>query len=299
MANIGLGCVTFGREIDKSSAFSIMDYAVEKEIYSWDTAAVYGNGASEMIIGEWLRNNPSNSDVAISTKILPPYEAPQLEGRLSESLSRLQRGSTEILYLHNWDESAVGRDVLQKLDDFISRGLIKGFGLSNFNGQQLKRVLSCCEQFGLQKPAVMQNNHNFAVSAISEEMIRLCEANRIRIVTYSPLGAGFLTGKHSSGIASGSRFDVMPAHQQIYFTRASVYRLNGLLTVARQTGETPATLALVWALNQSFVSTVLIGAREKRHIDQALQAMAVEEEVKAGWLERLYSFTVREKPLPS
>lgn len=281
MEKIGLGCVTFGREIDAQKAFSIMDYAIEKEIFFWDTAAVYGHGASEKIIGEWLSANADVAPlVALATKILPPYSEGSIDEAVARSLQRLSPGAIDIMYLHNWDQSATKNNSLQKINDLINSGVVKSFGLSNFNYEQIKTVLNCCDQFQLKKPAYIQNNHNFSVSDLNQNIIDLCNKNNIKIVSYSPLGAGYLTGKHNAGVVAGSRFDMVPAHQKIYFTGEAASRMSVLLNAAREFEVPPAKLALAWAFDQPFVSKVLIGAREKKHIDQCIEAIRSIRELK-------------------
>ena len=104
-------------------------------------------------------------------------------------------------------------------------------------------------------------------------MLQLCADQGVKIITYSPLGAGYLTGKHTAGVVTGSRFDMVPAHQQIYFAKRSQYRMSVLMKAANEIKTPPANLALAWAFDQPFVSKVLIGAREKKHIDQSIEVM--------------------------
>jgi aryl-alcohol dehydrogenase-like predicted oxidoreductase len=112
-----------------------------------------------------------------------------------------------------------------------------------------------------------------AVSDIIAQMKVLCAENNINIVTYSPLGAGFLTGKHLNGVAANSRFAIMPAHQDIYFNEYANQRLQKLLDVARRTRHTPAFLAMAWALHQPQIHSVLVGGRSVQQIDLAGEAI--------------------------
>jgi Predicted oxidoreductases (related to aryl-alcohol dehydrogenases) len=246
---IGLGCVTFGREINEEAAFAIMDYAYSAGIRHFDTAAAYGNGASEKIVGRWLASRRP-SDITIATKLLPPFT------HLSESLERLSR--IDILYLHRWDRNIP--------PEIFNQGI--PIGASNFTLEQLENLPF----------QYIQNNHNLAVSELSPELRQHCKKNNITIVTYSPLGAGFLTGKHQQGVQPGSRFDIMPGHQQVYFNEQAQQRLRKLQEVSARTGHSLVHLALAWALHQQDVSTVLIGGRTTAHIDQALQALAFNDE---------------------
>jgi 1-deoxyxylulose-5-phosphate synthase len=129
-ATIGLGCVTFGREIDAETAFGLIDHAVTNGITLLDTAAAYGGGASEKIVGEWLAARPEHKHrVSIGTKILPPYNAIQIEKSVKESLSRLQLDSVEVLYLHRWDDTLLEPSAWQALSKLLQAGAIKKFGI--------------------------------------------------------------------------------------------------------------------------------------------------------------------------
>jgi aryl-alcohol dehydrogenase-like predicted oxidoreductase len=132
--------------------------------------------------------------------------------------------------------------------------------------------------------SVLQNNHNYAVRDVDDAVRAICASESIALVTYSPLGAGFLTGKHKAGVAPGSRFEVIPGHQRIYFTPQGWQRLARLETVAQHTGLPLPTLALAWAFNQPGPATVLVGGRATAQIDQAFAALALG---RPRWLDEL------------
>jgi aryl-alcohol dehydrogenase-like predicted oxidoreductase len=275
ISSIGLGCVTFGREIDQKASFEIMDYAQEKGITFFDTAAAYGAGASERIIGAWLTMRGKNAEsIIVATKILPPYTPQSIEAAVDQSLKRLGGDAIELLYLHHWDPSVEKMETLAAFDNLVRKGKVCMLGASNFTAQQLSEAVRCQTEFGFSRFRFVQNNHNFAVSDLTEEFRQICIHNQIAIVTYSPLGAGFLTGKYQSGIQGDSRLARIPGHQQIYFQENAYKRLAQLQELANQTGYDTAHLALAWAFQQEGVSSVLIGGRCRQHIDQATEALA-------------------------
>src|SRR4051812_16122932 len=100
---LGLGCVTFGREIDPTASFAMLDHAMELGWTHLDTAAAYGNGASELIIGEWLARSGRRERLTVATKILPPYSPAAIEVTVAQSLERLQVDAIDVLYFHRWD----------------------------------------------------------------------------------------------------------------------------------------------------------------------------------------------------
>lgn len=270
---LGLGCVTFGREIDKETSFKIMDYAFSKDIKSFDTAAVYGNGSSERIIGQWMVERALSRDsIRIATKILPPYDPLHIRITIEQCLRRLGVATIDILYLHRWDEKVTDEQTWLELSDLICEGKIKELGVSNFNASQLGSAIDTIHKLDGVGLTYIQNNHNLAVSDLNDDMIRMCRENNFKIITYSPLGAGFLTGKHLNGLQKDSRFAVVPAHQDIYFNADSQRRLKRLMEVAADTGYSPEHLALAWAIHQKDVDSVLIGGRSTDHINQSIEA---------------------------
>ena len=274
-STVGLGCVTFGREIDQSASFALMDCAQANGITFFDTASIYGGGASEAIIGAWrAMRRPASDPIMIATKILPPYSPRHISESVDESRKRIGIDTIDLLYLHRWDPSIETPAVLEALNNLICNRKVRMLGASNFSARQLSKALGQQTHQGFDRFCSVQNNHNLAVSDISEKFRLICTGNNIAIVTYSPLGAGFLTGKYLKGVAGDTRFAMVPGHQDIYFTEAASHRLNKLLQVAARTGYTPAHLALAWALHQPRIASVLIGARTITQLDQAFAALA-------------------------
>jgi len=253
-SRIGLGCVTFGREIDEAASLALLDHAFARGVTHFDTAAAYGGGASETILGKWLASRKP-SGISIATKVLPPYDRIDI----TPSLKRLGVEQIDLLYLHQWHETALqAAAALEKLP-------VKRFGASNVTLDQLSALGPCFR--------VIQNNHNLAVRDVTDDLREYCAANDIAIVTYSPLGAGFLTGKHQNGVQPGSRFEIIPGHQQVYFHDEAYQRLARLEAVAKSTVHSQAHLALAWALHQPGIDTVLVGGRTPAHLDQAFAAL--------------------------
>ncbi|OHE81293.1 MAG: hypothetical protein A2107_05005 [Verrucomicrobia bacterium GWF2_62_7] len=278
VSRIGLGCVTFGREIDEAAAHVLLDHAYAHGVTFFDTASAYSQGVSESIIGRWMASRrPAAGSVTVATKILPPYEPERIAETVGASLQRLGLAAVDLLYLHRWDATAESPAVLVALDALVRAGKVRALGASNYNLPQLETALALQERHGLARFSVVQNNHNLAVRDASAELRQFCAARKIAIVTYSPLGAGFLTGKHQHGVQPGSLFDLVPGHQDVYFHEQAYRRLARLESVAARTGHSQAHLALAWALHQPGVTSVLVGGRTPAHLDQALAAQAFDD----------------------
>jgi aryl-alcohol dehydrogenase-like predicted oxidoreductase len=271
---IGLGCVTFGREIDQPASFELMNFALEQGITFFDTSPSYGAGASEKIVGRWLSDHRhAQESILIATKIQPPYTPKHIFDSIIQSLKNLQTESIDLLYLHRYADGVENPAVLKALNTLIRSGKVKLIGVSNFNAMQLKILLDIQIDRGFECVGSIQNNNNLAVSDIDEEILQICLAHDIKIVTYSPLGAGFLTGKYTKGVEGGSRFDLIKAHQGIYFNKIAFHRLSKLQAISHRTGFTLSHLACAWALHQPWVASVLVGGRNTDQIHKALEAM--------------------------
>lgn len=276
ISHVGLGCVTFGREIDDLSSFEIMDYAFDKGVTLFDTAAAYSSGVSEKIVGQWLsKNHGEIENIIIATKILPPFEKANIVLNVEQSLTRLQQESIDILFLHSWHQSVEDVAVLEVLGDLVGCGKIKAIGVSNFNTEQLKSILLKQLKYNLTPISFIQNNNNVAVSDIDYSLLQLCENFSVHIITYSPLAAGFLTGKYLNEVQPDVRFEIIPGHKNIYFKESAWKRLETLLDLAKAKEKSSVELALAWALGFPNITSVLVGCRSIDHLNQALNAVSV------------------------
>jgi len=283
VSSIGLGCVTFDREIAPELSFTIMDYAVERGINLFDTAEAYAAGRSETTVGTWLKQAGRRDQIILATKATPPLGDRLIEAA-EASLQRLQTDYIDLYQLHAWDPNTSLEETLSALDALVRSGKVRYVGCSNFLAWQLCKALWLADVSDWAPMKSVQPNYNLAVRDIERELLRLCAEEEIGVITYSPLGAGFLTGKyHEAGVApSGTRFDILPAHWNIYRGSEAMRRMEGLRSVAAETGRSMVNLALSWVFGQPGITSTLIGARSTAHIDQALEAkeMGLEPELR-------------------
>jgi len=277
LSKIGLGCVTFGREIDQAASFVMMDHAIAHGITFFDTASAYAAGASESTVGAWLASRrPPPESRTIATKITKPYVAGEIETRLDQSLLRLGLEQVELFYLHTWTDNAADPEILAALDRVVRKGKARALGVSNFTAEQLEKVLKIQAEHGWARMEAVQNNHNFALRAVDDNLKALRAREDVAIITYSPLGAGFLTGKYRKEVATGTRFDVIPGHQPLYFNDTGWSRLSELEGAAARGGISQVQLAYAWVLDQPEIDSVLVGGRSPAQLDQALAARALD-----------------------
>ena len=220
VSSIGLGCVTFGREIDETTSLAILDRAVERGINLLDTAAVYGEGASEEVLGNWMRLRASRDRVVLATKVSGLLTRDRVIASAEASLRRLGTDRIDLLQAHDWDSQTPLEDTLEAFEQLVQRGLVRYCGCSNWTVPHLRQAHSLAAGHNWQPLVSIQPIYNLVDRHIEEEILEFCSTHGMGVISYSPLGAGFLTGKYHRGhaVPSGTRFDVKPAHQDIYFT---------------------------------------------------------------------------------
>jgi aryl-alcohol dehydrogenase-like predicted oxidoreductase len=274
VSSIGLGSVTFGREIDAEESFSVIDYAMDRSINLIDTAEVYSAGTSETVLGQWLSRSSNRQKVVLGTKIVPPLGRERIMQVVEDSLRRLQTDVIDLYQLHAFDADTPLEETMDALNTLVQQGKVRYLGCSNFDAWQICKALWIADVNDWAPMVSVQPNYNVAIRDIEAELLPFCADQNIGVTSYSPLGAGFLTGKYTKTWTApkGTRFDVMPDHWDIYENDTSMRRMEGLRAMAAETGISMVQLALAWAIGQPGITSVLIGCRTLSHVDQAFNA---------------------------
>mgnify|MGYP001286802300 CR=1 FL=1 len=295
---IGLGCVTFGREIDEESSIAILDYAQGKGINWLDTAEAYGGGnarsyrknvlkvsdvretsdimgSSEIIIGKWMKSRGCRDDFIICSKVSSGNSPDNIGRALEVSLDRLQIESVDIYELHSPDDTVPIDESLGALNELVRTGKVRTIGCSNFNASQLQEALRVSEQNNFERFEVIQPPYNLADPGAQDELFPLCIKEEVAVTTYSPLAAGFLAGKYTAdrnAFPKGSRFDVIPGHADVYFNERNFRNVERLRDLANSLNIPMVKLAMAWVMGNRDITSVIVGARTVAHLENAFEA---------------------------
>jgi 1-deoxyxylulose-5-phosphate synthase len=277
VSRIGLGGVTFGRETDAATSFAIMDRALERGLTLFDTAEAYAAGRSEAVVGQWMADRRARQQIVLATKVTPPLRRERILSSAEASLRRLRTDCVDLFQLHAWDNAAPLEETLEALDALVRTGKARYLGCSNLAAWQLCKALWRQDVRGWARMESVQPNYNLVVRDIEREMLPLCADQEIGVLSYSPLGGGFFTGKYVQGeaVPKDSRLDIVPGMQPIYLHESGYRILAGLRAQAEASGVSTTLLALAWVLSHPGISSTLIGARSVEHVDQAIAALAM------------------------
>ena len=274
VSSIGLGCVTFGRELDEAASFAVMDHARARGINLLDTAEAYAAGASETVVGSWLKARHARDEMVVCTKVSGNLTRERIVTSAEASLRRLQVDTVDLFQLHRFDPGVSFGEMLEGLYEVVQKGYARYIGCSNWAAWQLAKALWQQDVHGWPRFESIQPMYNLVDRSIEKELLPLCADQTIGVLSYSPLGAGFLTGKYrkDAPLPEGARFERLPGHQPLYFTDTGWRVLEGLRAQSAQAGISMAHLAMAWAIGQPGITCVLVGARATAQVDQAFEA---------------------------
>jgi len=262
----------------EDQALLLLDHARRVGIRRFDTANTYGGGASETVLGRWLRAQDASfvQSAQIATKVgnphgCPPGERPlsrsQIVHHLDQSLRRLGVERIDLYYVHEFDRSTPLEETLGAMADAVAAGKIDRFGVSNASLSDVRGVRETAGESLGSRFEYVQNEYNLLATADDEELIPYCAEQRLRYTAFSPLAGGFLTGKYRSGeeAPSGSRFAHAPEVCARYATDESFAAIGRLRRSADERHETMAEAALRFVLDTPGVDALIIAPRRIEH----------------------------------
>ena len=272
---IGSAPEFFGQGEAEEDAFRIMDAAWELGITTFDTADAYGGGQSETMIGKWMASRGVRPEIA--TKTFNPMGEGQDQGlararigrQIESSLDRLGLEGVDLYLAHEFDPDAPLEETIATFEGLIELKLIKAYGISNFNAQQLGEAL------GSGKPALLQNSYSLLDRGDEGGLVQLCVELGIAYMPFGPLAGGWLTGKYKRDEPApvGSRMALRPGPYEHLRRPETFTALDRFAEIAERRGVDSATLAIAWLLAQPWVTAVVVGPRRPEHLVPALMAL--------------------------
>jgi aryl-alcohol dehydrogenase-like predicted oxidoreductase len=283
---IGLGCMgmssAYGPAKDKQEMITLIRAAVERGVTFFDTAEAYGPFVNEELVGEALA--PFRDQVVIATKFgwdVDPNTGARSGGLNSRpehirqvaeaSLKRLKVNAIDIFYQHRVDTAVPIEDVAGTVKDLIQEGKVKNFGLSEASAQTIRKAHT------IQPVTAVQSEYSLWTRDPEAEVLPTCEELGIGFVPFSPLGAGFLTGKIDANTTfDSSDFRNISPRFTPEARKANQVLVDLLGRVAEQNQATPAQIAIAWLLAQKPWIVPIPGTTKLHRLEENIGAVNVE-----------------------
>jgi aryl-alcohol dehydrogenase-like predicted oxidoreductase len=281
--------MTFGVETDEPGSHEQLDRFIEAGGTLVDTADVYGKGQSEEIIGRWFASRPADvtERVVLASKGRFPLgndpnslglSTRHLTRALDASLSRLGLERVDLYQVHAFDPWTPLEETLRTLDGFIRAGKINYYGLSNFTGWQLTKIVQLANALGLAAPVTLQPQYSLIVREIEWEIVPAVQDAGMGMLPWSPLGGGWLSGKYQRDQrpTGATRLGEDPERGMEAWERRGTERtwniIDAVQKVAEDRGVSMAEVALAWVTDRPAVTSTILGARTTEQLDTNLQA---------------------------
>jgi aryl-alcohol dehydrogenase-like predicted oxidoreductase len=262
----------------EEQALQLLDHARRVGLARFDTANTYGGGASETVLGKWLRLQDASfrRSAQIATKVgnphgCPPGETPlsaaQIAWHLDRSLTRLGVERVDLYYVHEFDRVTPLEETLDAMSRAAEAGKIDRFGVSNASLADVQAVRRLAGETLAERFDHVQNEYNLLAAADAGALIPYCADHGLHYVAFSPLAGGFLTGKYRLGEPppSDSRLAHAPEACAGYANSQSFAAIDQLRQAAEARQQSMAEAALRFVLDTPGVDGLIIAPRRIDH----------------------------------
>ena len=279
---IHVGTMNFGKRTTEAESVRVIRRAIERGVVFFDTANVYVDGESELILGRALAKERDR--VVLATKVGFARVDGKQEGlgrsrvlaACEGSLTRLQTDRIDLYYLHVPDYRTPIEESLDAIAELLEKKKILQWGVSNFASWQILEMMSLADARKMPRPVMSQQLYNVLIRQLDVEYFKFTKKHPIATTVYNPLAGGILTGKHSEGASQkGGRFENNRLYQGRYWNKTTFDRVMALAEVAKDAGIDLVTLAHAWVAGREGVDAILLGPGSVEHLDAGIDACNV------------------------
>jgi len=309
---ICLGTMTYGEQNNQEEGFEQMDYAVKNGINFFDTAELYAippkektYGKTEEIIGNWFQKRKNRKKIILASKIAGPglkwirgggdqFSPKSIEEALNNSLKRLKTDYIdlyqlhwperetnyfgELNYEHNENEKKWNKfdDILKTLKKFIDQGKIRYIGLSNETPWGFSKFLQIAKEQKLPKIVSVQNPYNLVNRTYEVGMSEISIREKVGLLAYSPLAAGYLTGKYRNNqMPKNSRMDLFYDNYPRYHNERTYKAVDEYFNIAQKYKLSLTQLSQAFVNSRNFVTSNIIGATTMKQLKENIDSINI------------------------
>jgi len=310
-----LGTMTFGNQVDEKTSIRIIKAAIDAGVNFIDTADMYVNGVTEEILAKAIAGRRDSLVIASKgghirkvdekygekmdygpidlARPRPFHSWPAGKGvghndmglsrkhimqAVEGSLRRLKTDYLDLYYAHMPDYGTPLEETLRAMDDLVRQGKVRYLGCSNFRAFQLCKALWTSDKLNLARWDCIQPPYNLLTRDVEYELLPLCDEEGVGVCVFSPMAAGFLSGKYDSGKKplKGARFSLERLgyrYNRPYWNDNNFTAVEKLKQIAGDHGKDLPEFALAWVLSNPTITAVVCGATSVKQVKQNLKAV--------------------------
>ncbi|WP_298237583.1 aldo/keto reductase [uncultured Algibacter sp.] len=275
-SNLTLGTMIFGeksgRATSEEDAIKMINYYLDLGGNHIDTANVYADGRSEEIIGKTLKGKRDKT--IISTKVrfrtssdinAEGLSRTHIVQSVDDSLARLKTDYIDLLYLHSFDPITPLEETIRAIEHLIDKGKVRYIGVSNFKAWQLMKAQGLTKYLNTNPFIAAQYQYSLVKRDLEYEFFDLFESEGLGLLTWGPLGGGFLSGKYTKDKPNSGRIASTSDDTEESWERRNSDKnwqiINAIESLTKKYNVTFSQVAIAWILSNKVVSSVILGVR--------------------------------------
>lgn len=289
VSRVGLGCNSFGWNIDAEASGQVMRRAMDLGVTLLDMADYYGSsfGATEEIVGQYIEGR--RDDLVLVTKFGLRKDAPPDNSRrymmraVEESLRRLRTDRIDLYMLHWPDLHTPTEEIVRGLHDLITSGKVLYVGCSNLPPWRVVEARSIARELRSHAFIAVEEEYSLVARGVEKEMLPLCRQNGMGLLPYLPLAGGLLTGKYLQQGAEGRLKDNFLQLGNQFLNERNLDIVRRLDMFVKKRGKSLIELAMSWLAAQPVVTGIIAGASRPEQVEQNVAAVnwrLTDEELK-------------------
>ncbi len=297
VSRICLGCMSYGAPaqgaltpgshawtLNEEDSQPFLKQALDLGINFFDTANVYSRGASEEVLGRFLKAHTRREQTVIATKVHGVMRDEPNGGGLSRkailgeidaSLRRLQTDYVDLYQIHRWDPETPIEETLEALHDVVKAGKARYLGASSMYSWQFAKALYLADRHGWTRFRSMQNHYNLIYREEEREMMSLCLEEGVGVIPWSPLARGRLARPSDSEATKRLETDQFGKTMYAGTEAADRKVIDTVAALACEKQVPQAALALAWMLGKPYVDSPIVGATKPHHLQDAAAALTI------------------------
>lgn len=292
VSRLCLGCMSFGERsenwkwvLNEEQSRPFIQKALESGINFFDTADVYSNGMSEVVVGNALRDFAKREEVVIATKVrFPTGKGPNDYGlsrkhimnAIDASLKRLGTDYVDLYQIHRWDYETPIEETMEALNDIVRAGKARYIGASAMYAWQFAKAQYTADLNGWTRFVSMQNHYNLIYREDERELLPFCQDQGVGVIPFSPLARGVLARKPAEDDDETLRYQSDTLAKSRYGQEDNLTTVRRVSKVAEKRGISMAQVALAWMYTKPYITSPIIGTTKPHHLEDALSALSVQ-----------------------
>jgi voltage-dependent potassium channel beta subunit len=305
--------LTFGKQIDNSTADELMTVAYDRGVNFFDNAEIYARGRSETVMGEILKKkNWDRDSYIISSKVFFGYlgkdAKPTQKGlhrkhvveACEQALKRLQLDYLDLYFCHRPDKQTPIEETVWTMHNLIQQGKILYWGTSEWSAQEIMEAHRIAERYCLIGPTMEQPQYNMLERRkVEVEFDQIYKTVGLGTTIWSPLASGVLTGKYNDDFPAATRLSIVGMEwlKDSALAGERLTKVRNLTGLAREIGLPLPTMAIAWCLKNEHVSTVILGASKTSQLTENFGALEAVQKLTPEVMEKIEE-VLQNKPQP-